>query len=163
MSSLTIHREYAPPPILAGRGIDLTLPQELDWDLFGGLSHFKAGALHGPMPALEIRETPAELVLMMDLPGVRKEDLELTVSETWLHVHGRRDRAPREEGEMLRRSEPAFGEFDRRFELPGVLADQVYADLEAGVLRITLPKSPEAHHHHKVEVTRTTGIPGSGF
>ncbi len=162
MRTLSVHRNDRPHAHMAGRGIDLTLPRELEWDLFGGLGREHTGPLHGPAPALEVRETPTDFIVCLDVPGIRSEDLDLALSETRLIVHGRRDLAPRGEGEAIRRCEPAYGEFNRSFELPGILPDQVHAELDSGVLRITLPKSPE-HHSRKVEVNRASDLPGSGF
>ncbi|HJU83436.1 MAG TPA: Hsp20/alpha crystallin family protein [Holophagaceae bacterium] len=162
MHELSVHRNHTPPTRMLGRGIDLTLPREMEWDLFGGLTHFREGSLHGPSPALEVRETPTAFVVTLDVPGVQEADLDLALTETRLQVHGRRDMAPREEGEVLRHSEPAYGEFNRSFEIPEIAADKVHAELESGVLRITLPKAPGTHSR-KVEVGHASQLPGSGF
>ena len=81
----------------------------------------------------------------MDLPGVGKEDLNLSVENNVLTLSGSRERGWDHESITNSRAERAFGKFQRSFALPqSVDANKVEARLEHGVLNIFVPKAEEA-------------------
>lgn len=77
-----------------------------------------------------------------DLPGMTEQDVEVTVHRGVLHIRG--ERKP-EEGRKYLYDGRTWGRFERAITLPDeVNADAVQAELSQGVLRLTLPRSPEA-------------------
>jgi HSP20 family protein len=95
-------------------------------------------------PDIEIRETKEAYKLTADLPGVSMEDLEINMTGNRLTVSGKREEEQREEDERFFAYERSYGTFSRSFVLPeGADVDNVKAELEGGVLRITVPKKAE--------------------
>ena len=91
-------------------------------------------------PEVNIFETKDGYVLQVEMPGVNKEGLELTVEGNEITILGHREAAPMT-GETLFR-ESQFADFRRVFELdPAIDTAKVSARMEQGVLTLTLPKS----------------------
>ena len=111
------------------------------------------------IPALNARWTPEGAALEVELPGVRPEDLEITVSGRTVSIQGERKAAaaPGAEGaEGVRwlRREGAEGRFARTLEMPFALeAGAVEARLEDGLLRVALPRA-EADKPRKISVAQ---------
>ena len=98
----------------------------------------------GWTPAVDIRETDAELVLYAALPGLSKEDVTLEIKDHALVLSGRMKPLGSDEDSWVRR-ELARGEFYRAFDLPAdVNAAKASASMRDGVLEIRLPKADEA-------------------
>lgn len=126
------------------------LQRDLDW-LWGRVSGSPGrsrmpwgfpGA--GVFPPVNIEDRGETLVVTAEVPGVRTEDLEIEVTQRNLTLRGRR---PEElpEGVALHRRERPTGAFHRSITLPDeVQGERVEAACRDGVLRITLPKRPEA-------------------
>ena len=94
-------------------------------------------------PAVDIRETPKELRLDVELPGIREEDIEIEIENGTLTIRGEKS-AERKEGEEGRFHlvERTYGSFQRSFQLPqGVDEKQIQADFDKGVLHISIPKA----------------------
>jgi len=108
-------------------------------------------------PAVNIEENRDEIVLTAELPGVRREDVEIEFENQVLTLRGRKEesRTEGEEGRALlweRRS----GSFGRSFALPRTVSgDSIEAIFADGVLRVRMPKVPEAKGR-KIEI-RTEG------
>jgi HSP20 family protein len=97
------------------------------------------------MPPVDIRESGDALMLSVDLPGVKKEDVQITLENNVLTVGGERKFEKDVEEENYHRIERAYGSFARSFTVPGNLRhDQIQASFENGVLTVTLPKADEA-------------------
>lgn len=97
-----------------------------------------------PLP-LDIYETADELVVVASLPGVRPEDVDVSIKGDVLRIQGeiKRDAEVRDEQYYCR--ERRVGRFSREITLPvSVKADEVRAQFEAGVLRLRMPKAEEA-------------------
>jgi len=100
--------------------------------------------VHTFMPQFEIRETKDSYVFKADLPGVRDEDLEITLAQNRLTVSGRREMSESDDNDRFYAIERAYGSFTRTFTLPtDVDAARVDAELRDGVLTLLVPKSPE--------------------
>ena len=97
-------------------------------------------------PAAEVVETPDGLEITCDLAGLQREEVDVRIDGQILVVQGERVRTEGAGEEWTyHRLERPYGKFLRRFELPaGLDLDQVRAALEEGVLRVSLPKRPEA-------------------
>lgn len=94
-------------------------------------------------PAVDVRASDTEVVLVWDMPGVKQEDLELTLANHVLTIKGtRRFESKENEQVMLGR---AYGSFSRSYTLPESLDEQqLAAELADGVLTVRIPKLPEA-------------------
>ena len=104
------------------------------------------------VPAIDIRETEDSYLIEADVPGLKKDDIELTVEDNVLTLKGERNHESEEKKEGYRRMERRYGSFRRSFELPaGVDTGKVKADFKDGVLSVTLPK-PEEVKPKQIEV-----------
>lgn len=98
----------------------------------------------GYLPSFDVKETKDAFVYAADMPGVKEEDLDISLTEDRLTVSGKREEETREEGERLYAYERSFGSFSRAFRLPpGADQDHISAELKDGILRITVGKRPE--------------------
>ena len=114
------------------------------WDPFAEM--FPASESHGKfVPAFEVRETKEGCTFKGDLPGVEESDIEVRVSNNQLTVSGKRDEERSEEGDTYYAVERKYGSFLRTFTLPeGSDTDNIQAEIKNGVLRVEVPKRPEA-------------------
>jgi HSP20 family protein len=119
--------------------------------LFGRRGQF-AGQTGGAVPPVNVWEDENALFVEADLPGLDPATLDVSVTEgNQLTIQGER-KAPELKGSAWVRQERPFGRFTRVIGLPSLVnADKVEANYEAGVLRLTLPRS-EAAKPRKIEV-----------
>lgn len=95
-------------------------------------------------PAVDIVEDKDRFLLRADVPGVRREDIEITMDAGILTISGVRHATATEEDAKLRRTERAAGEFSRQFTLPDSTdADNISAKCQDGILEVAIPKQPE--------------------
>lgn len=107
--------------------------------LFGDVSGSVFGA---PFPAVNLWADDDKAVATCELPGVRTEDIEISVENDVLTLRGSRDPEDVEEEARYRRHERGHGRFSRTIPLPfPVDADAVEASFDAGILRINMPRS----------------------
>jgi HSP20 family protein len=107
------------------------------------------------MPAADVLETDAAYVIEIELPGVRREDVDVELDGNELIVSGELKERTREG--LLRRRTRRIGNFEYRVILPGDLrADDVEASLAYGVLTVHVPKA-QATKHNKIEVSDSSG------
>jgi len=96
-------------------------------------------------PVLDLAEQDDSFVIEVDLPGVRPEDVDVTLDQNLLTVRGERKTSSVLTNENVRRSERRYGSFLRTISLPAhVDAEGIQADFEDGVLHITVPKAEQA-------------------
>jgi HSP20 family protein len=96
------------------------------------------------VPAMDLVETDDHLVLRADLPGLKRDDVDIEVKDGVLTISGERKAEQEERSEGFYRVERAFGSFSRSLTLPdGVDAQQVSADFTDGVLEVRIPKPEE--------------------
>ena len=97
------------------------------------------------VPAIDVHETDGEFVVTADLPDVKKSDVKVQVQDGMLSIEGERHRDKEEKGKRFHKIEREYGRFVRRLVLPtDVDAARVSAEFKDGVLRVLLPKAPEA-------------------
>jgi len=99
------------------------------------------------MLPLDMYETENDVVVKAAIPGVKPEDIEVTVTGDLLSIKGefRAESEVKDEKRNYHRQERRYGSFCRQVTLPaGVNADACAADFENGVLTLTLPKVEEA-------------------
>ncbi|HEV3478553.1 MAG TPA: Hsp20/alpha crystallin family protein [Gaiellaceae bacterium] len=96
----------------------------------------------GWVPTLDVRETDDQYLVLLDLPGVKEEDVIVELKNDVLTISG--TRVPVETGEAQRVERP-FGSFVRNLTLPqGVDGDKIVADYADGVLTLHIPKPADA-------------------
>jgi HSP20 family protein len=101
--------------------------------------------LSGWTPALDLFEDKDNFVVKAELPGMKREDIEVSLHEGSLSISGERKSEEKHEGADAYRAERFFGRFQRTVALPTAVAgDKVKAAYKDGVLTITLPKTEEA-------------------
>lgn len=97
------------------------------------------------IPPVDIYEDDHQIVLKLEVPGMKQEDLDIQLENNNLTVRGERKFESEEKEENFHRIERRYGSFFRAFTIPNTVnADSVKADYDAGVLRIQLEKRAEA-------------------
>jgi len=110
--------------------------------LFGTFMGDAPGYVPAGYPAIELRTSNEESVLVAELPGVKKEDLKLSIENGILTLSGTRGENPVPENSQWLRNELWHGAFSRAIDLPhDVNAEKISAALENGLLRVQLPKA----------------------
>lgn len=95
-------------------------------------------------PSVDIKEEANRYVVQADLPGVKPEDIEVTLQNGVLTIKGERQTEAKEEKENYRRIERFYGSFFRRFTLPETVEEEkIEATYDKGVLTVVIPKKPE--------------------
>jgi HSP20 family protein len=99
----------------------------------------------GFVPPVDIFEDEHKLVLKLEIPGVRQEDLDVRIENTTLSVKGERNFQSEGKEENFHRVERRYGSFYRAFTVPTTIdSESIKADYDAGVLRLELQKRPES-------------------
>jgi HSP20 family molecular chaperone IbpA len=99
-------------------------------------------------PPADVVETDEEIIVTMEVPGVAKEDIDISVTCDELYVRAKKSAEPEEEAECVHKRELSYDMFRRMIKLPcAVKSEQAKASLCKGILKITLPK--------EIAVTRT--------
>jgi len=135
---------------------------ELAWPGFGRLSSLRdeldrlfespwtelartSQLLSGWTPALDVHEDKDNFVVQAELPGMKREEIDVSLHDGALSLSGERKTEKKYEEAEVYRTERFFGKFQRTVTLPTpVAADKVKAQYKDGVLTITLPKTEEA-------------------
>ena len=106
----------------------------------------------GRTPKVDVVDRDKEVVVRAELPGVKKDDLEVTLSEHTVTVEAHTTREEKKEEEQYYRREMSRGDFRRTLPLPrGVDETKATANFADGVLELTLPKT-EKTEKRKVKV-----------
>jgi len=99
----------------------------------------------GWSPALDLYESGDHFEAVVELPGMRKEDIDISLHDGTLTISGERKRESKNNGETAQRTERNVGTFRRSIALPTrVDAGKVSATYQDGILKVTLPKAEEA-------------------
>ena len=110
------------------------------WSNFGRQTQLFSGWT----PALDLYQNNDNLIAVVELPGMRKEDIEISLHDGMLTISGER-KTETQEGDKAERSERYVGKFRRSITLPTrVDASKVSATYKDGILIVTLPKAEEA-------------------
>ena len=106
-------------------------------------------------PALDVYEDKENFVVKAELPGMKREDIDVSLHEGSLIISGERKSETRTEESQTHHTERFYGRFQRSVSLPTTIAtDRVKADYKDGILTVTLPKTEEAKPK-KIEVSVT--------
>ena len=103
-----------------------------------------AARSQGFVPALDVSETEDGYLVEAAVPGLKPEDLEITLENNVLTIKGQTGQANEDKQRNYHRVERRFGSFQRTIGLPStVKADAIKANLEHGVLKLEIPKAEE--------------------
>jgi HSP20 family protein len=95
-------------------------------------------------PAVDVQETDDAFLVEADIPGLKKEDLQIEILEDTVSIQGSRKHESEEKKDNYHRIERSYGGFKRTFRIPGGFQhDKVKATFTDGVLRLNLPKLDE--------------------
>jgi len=95
-------------------------------------------------PSVDIYEGKDQLVLEAELPGLKREDVEISIENNVITVKGERKLEKSEENGQYHRVERSYGSFTRSFALPNTVTPEgATADFVNGILRVSLPKREE--------------------
>jgi len=95
-------------------------------------------------PALDMHETKDDLVVQCELPGMKLEDISVSLRENTLTIDGERKQTNETKEDNYYRMERWYGKFHRAVELPTLVeGEKVHAAYENGVLKVVMPKRPE--------------------
>ncbi len=109
-------------------------------------------------PSVDIYENKDQIVLEAELPGMKREDFDLSIENNVITLRGERRFEKQDEGDNFHRVERSYGSFARSFTLPQtVQTDQVAAEYRNGVLRVTMPKREEIKAR-RIEVAGESGV-----
>jgi HSP20 family protein len=108
-------------------------------------------------PSVDIFENKNEIVLEAELPGMNSEDVNISIENNVLTLHGERRFEKKDEIDNFHRVERSYGSFTRSFTLPPtVSSENANAEFQNGVLRLTLAKREEAKPR-RIEIKAGSG------
>jgi HSP20 family protein len=125
------------------------------WDLRRGIDDLfddflSAGSYQGQSmgdfrPSLELSETESAYEVNVELPGLKPEEVEITVDQGMLTVRGEKRREEKKTQGGVEYTERSYGSFVRSIQLPrSVAADKISANFDSGVLTVSIPKGEQA-------------------
>ena len=118
-----------------------------DEDTFGG----------GWSPRVDIYENKDNLVIEAELPGMKPENVDISIENNVLTIQGKREFEKKDEGDNFHRVERHYGSFTRSFTLPPTVnSEDASANFENGVLNLTLAKREEAKPR-RIEIKAGSG------
>ncbi len=110
---------------------------------FGMLGNF-FGDCAVPAMKTDIKETDEAYIVEAEMPGVKKENVELICEKGVLTITAKTNEEKTEEKQGYIRKERVSGELTRRFEIEDIDEEKISAKMEDGILTVTLPKSAES-------------------
>ena len=114
------------------------------FDTFLGRSSPAPTATRSWLPAVDMHENKDDLVLTVEVPGVREKDVTVSITGDLLSIKGERRMEDQSKDHQYLHVERVHGQFERLIQLPmAVQADKVKATYRDGVLQITLPKAEQ--------------------
>jgi HSP20 family protein len=97
------------------------------------------------MPSVDISETDDAYLIKGEIPGVKKEDVKVTIQDGMLTIQGERKQEKEDKGKRFHRVECSYGSFVRSFRVPDDADESaVKAEFKDGMLNVSLPKSAKA-------------------
>lgn len=96
------------------------------------------------VPSIDVSETENQFMITAELPGMKKEDINISLENGRLSISGERSFENEEKGKTYHRVETQYGSFNRSFQLPdNVSEESITATYEDGLLNITIDKSED--------------------
>jgi len=120
----------------------------LRWDPFREMAPFAANAALEAAtfsPSFEVTENKDVYLFKADVPGVKREDLEITTNGNRVQIWGKREQESETKSDTIYAYERQYGSFSRSFTLPdGADLEHAKSELKDGVLTLAVPKKPGA-------------------
>jgi len=105
------------------------------------------------VPAIDVEETDSDYIVKAELPGLKKDDIKIAVTEDTLTISGERKMEKEEKGKTYHRIEMNYGKFERTIRFPSeVNPEKAKASYKDGILTVTIPKS-EKTKAKELEIT----------
>ena len=118
--------------------VEQMMPQAFDHTLENGSSRLSYS------PLMNVSETESAYLILMDLPGVQKKDVEVNMNNGVLTISGERKTSEKDDENNRIWHEATYGIFSRSFELTSdIVEDKIKAKFKDGVLNIKIPKAEE--------------------
>ena len=118
--------------------VEQMMHQAFDHSLENGISRLSYS------PLMNVSETESDYLIMMDLPGVEKKDVEVNLGNGILTVSGERKTFEKSDKNNCIWHDTTYGMFSRSFEITSdIVEDKIKANFKDGVLNITIPKAEE--------------------
>jgi HSP20 family protein len=139
------YRHYPPSDLSAALDRLANMRAEMDrvFELPFGSSSRSPAPLSRWNPAVDVYQDRNQFTVVAELPGLKKEEIEISLHDDTLIISGERKREESSEQEFL--TERSYGKFQRSFILPtAVDAEKVKASYKDGLLQVVLPKAEEA-------------------
>ncbi|GMR22506.1 MAG: hypothetical protein BMS9Abin37_0861 [Acidobacteriota bacterium] len=96
-------------------------------------------------PAVDIYDKGAEVVIHAEVPGMKKEDIDVRVENNVLTIRGKKERKEEVKEDGYFRTERSYGTFSRSFSLPSTVdVSKIVAEYKDGILTLSLPKEEQA-------------------
>lgn len=122
-----------------------TLQQEMNRLFEGTFGEGPSNLFGGWNPALDVYQDKDNITVTVELPGLNKDEIDISIHEGALIISGERKQESEKQDSETFRSERFFGRFQRSVRLPSAVnADKVTANYKDGVLTVVLPKTEEA-------------------
>ena len=147
-ASLRRANDFFAPMVPFGRRFGMSpfalmrqLTDEMDRTFRGAAPAGDGGAeLRAWSPAVDVQQCNGNLVVTAELPGLKKDEVKVEVTDDALVIQGERKREHKEDHEGYHSWERSYGQFYRSLALPdGAKTDQIKAELQDGVLKISVP------------------------
>jgi len=128
--------------------------RDLEKRIFSTFPNIEESPISGFTPVVNTREGEFAYHIEVDLPGVKKDDISIDVSDGILTISGERSHKEEVKEEDYYKLESSYGKFQRSFTLPdGVDAENISAASDNGVLEVVVPKlKEEKKEKKKIEV-----------
>jgi HSP20 family protein len=124
-------------------------PVMWNWPMWSGLESTLGNVR---VPQLDVIDRDKDVLIRVEVPGVEKKDIDVSISDNTLLIKGRVKRESKEQKKDYFRCEIDQGDFSRSVALPGAIdTEKISANLKDGVLEIVLPKE-ESAQRRSVEV-----------
>jgi HSP20 family protein len=114
----------------------------------------------GWMPAVEVSEREGNYIVCAELPGIKKDDVKIEVTDEALVIEGERKQEHEETKGGMRRSERSYGRFYRMIPLPdGANTEQAKASFQDGVLEVKIPIEQQKSRSRQIQIGERSSTP----
>jgi len=118
--------------------------------LQSSLSRLRMSEIEEVLPKVDIYDEEDSFVIKAEIPGIKKEDVEVNLTEDTITISGEKKREEEAEKKGFYRMERSYGSFSRSFRLPAdIQSDKAKAIFKDGVLEVKVPRTEEAKKKEK--------------
>lgn len=100
----------------------------------------------------DIYEKDGNYFIEMDIPGFKKEDIDVSCDKGYLTINAKHEESSDDEGKNYIRKERSYGSFSRQFYIGDVSQEQIKAEFSNGILKVVVPKQEEVNTKKKIEI-----------